>query len=123
MKKTTVLVGLFLLLAVAVSAVLLLFPRAQEGTLARISLDGEVVRQLDLSRITAPERFTLTGKSGLTNTITVEPGRICVSHADCPDQICVHQGYIDNGTVPIVCLPNRLVIEIIGGGGLDAATG
>ena len=46
------------------------------------------------------------------------------SEAGCPDQVCVHQGFIADGTVPIVCLPNKLIIEISGGGDrLDAATG
>ena len=40
------------------------------------------------------------------------------------DQICVHQGYISDGSQPIVCLPNRLIIQIQGGGdALDAAAG
>ena len=51
-------------------------------------------------------------------------GRIRVESADCPDQVCVDQGWISDGTVPVVCLPNRLVIQIEGGGdGLDSATG
>ena len=61
---------------------------------------------------------------GRTNTITAQPGRIRVESADCPDQVCVDQGWISDGTVPVVCLPNRLVIQIEGGGdGLDSATG
>ena len=68
--------------------------------------------------------FTVEGPGGFTNTIEVEPGRIRVREAGCPDQVCVNQGYISDGTVPIVCLPNKLVIEITGGGdSLDAATG
>ena len=86
---------------------------------SRISAD-----QIDLSRVEAPYTMTIDGPGGFSNTITVEKGRICVSKAGCPDQICVHQGYISDGTTPIVCLPNKLIIEIIGGGsGLDAATG
>lgn len=36
---------------------------------------------------------------------------------DCPDGICVKTGWVDGGT-PIVCLPNRLIIEVKGGDGL-----
>ena len=38
---------------------------------------------------------------------------IHVKSADCPDKICVDTGWIggDRKSVPIVCLPNRLVIE------------
>ena len=32
--------------------------------------------------------------------------------ADCDDQICVHQGYIENSGEMIVCLPNRFLVEM-----------
>ena len=35
--------------------------------------------------------------------------------ADCPDQVCVHQGWISDSTVPIVCLPHQVIIEVTGG--------
>ena len=125
MKKPALIILILLVLAAVGAAIFLLFPRDNDGgTIARITLDGAVVAEIDLSRQTAPDTMTVKGKSGLTNTILVEPGRIRGDKADCPDQICVHQGFIDNGTVPIVCLPNKLIIEITGGGdGLDAATG
>ena len=117
-----ILAALILILAGA-AAFLLLRPKSG-GHVARISLDGQVVEEIDLSRVEAPYTLTIDGPGGFSNTITVEKGRICVSKAGCPDQICVHQGYISDGTTPIVCLPNKLIIEIIGGGsGLDAATG
>ena len=92
--------------------------------MARITLDGALVREIDLTGVEEPFSFTVEGPAGLTNTILVEPGRIRVSEADCPDQICVHQGFISDGTTPIVCLPNKLIIQITGGGeALDAAAG
>ena len=59
---------------------------------ARVYQNGQLLRALDLSQ--------------------VEPGRIRVAAADCPDQVCVHQGWISTGIAPIVCLPNQLVIQI-----------
>lgn len=113
-----------LILILAGSAAFLLLRPKSGGHVARISLDGQVVEEIDLSRVEAPYTLTIDGPGGFSNTITVEKGRICVSKAGCPDQICVHQGYISDGTTPIVCLPNKLIIEIIrGGSGLDAATG
>ena len=54
----------------------------------------------------------------------VSEGKIRVCEADCPDQVCVNQGWISSEAVPIVCLPHKLMIEIVnGGGGLDGAAG
>ena len=108
----------------AILAALILILAGSAAFLLRISLDGQVVEEIDRSGVEACYTVTIDGPGGFSNTITVEKGRICVSKAGCPDQICVHQGYISDGTTPIVCLPNKLIIEIIGGGsGLDAATG
>ena len=117
-------IAALLVLLLAGSAAFLLLRPKEEGQVARITLNGKVVQEIDLSRVKQPYTLTLEGPGGFSNTITVEKGRICVSKAGCPDQICVHQGYISDGTTPIVCLPNRLIIEITGGGsGLDAAAG
>lgn len=94
----------------------------QDGTVARVYQNGELIHSVDLSRVEEPYAITVSGKA--ENTVSVENGRICVSHATCPDQVCVHQGWISNGVVPIVCLPNRLIIEIQGRGdaGVDAVS-
>ena len=125
MNKTAKWILAALLLIAAASAAFLLLGHGQKvNPVARITLDGELVKEVDLCQVDVPYTFILEGKAGLTNTIRVEAGKIRVEAASCPDQVCVHQGFISNGTVPIVCLPNQLIIEITGGGtSLDAATG
>lgn len=81
------------------------------GTVANIYIDGVCVRSVDLAAVTAPYEFTIDTGRG-TNTVSVEPGRIRVSEADCPDQVCVRMGWQGDGASPIVCLPHRLVIRI-----------
>lgn len=45
--------------------------------------------------------------------------QVRLAEADCPDQICVHQGYVSRIGETIVCLPNKLVIEVKGESGED----
>ena len=124
MSRTAKLIVLLLVLAGAACAAALVLRPAGEGHIARITLAGEVVEEIDLSAVQESYTFTVEGPGGFTNTIQVEPGRIRVLEAGCPDQVCVHQGFISDSTTPIVCLPNQLVIELTGGGdGLDAAAG
>ena len=92
------------------------------GVIARIEQNGELIREIDLSEVTEPYEFTIEAESG-KNTVRVEAGRIAVVEADCPDKVCVKTGYIENGTVPIVCLPHRLAITVTGGGEYDAVAG
>ncbi|NLY44889.1 MAG: NusG domain II-containing protein [Tissierella sp.] len=48
------------------------------------------------------------------NLIEVGDNEIRVIEASCPDQIDVKQGYISRIGETIVCLPNKMVIEIKG---------
>ena len=116
---------LFLLLgAVAASAAYLLLRRESvPAPVARITRDGALLEEIDLEQVPEPYSFPLEDGRG-SNTVQVDQGRIRIAEADCPDQVCVNQGWISNGTVPIICLPHRLMIEIVdGGGGLDGAAG
>jgi hypothetical protein len=44
------------------------------------------------------------------NSIAIKDGMIGMISSDCPDKRCVKQGYTKS--MPIICLPNRVVIEI-----------
>lgn len=119
--------GALILLALILSAAAawVLAARSPGGTTANIYLDGVCVESIDLSAVAEPYSFSVNGPCG-SNQITVESGRICVSEADCPDHICIHQGWISDGVAPIVCLPNKLVIRIEADasntGGIDSVT-
>ncbi len=84
----------------------------EEAVIAQIRQGDNVIRTINLSEVSEAYEFDVTDKSGGRNTIRAEHGRIAVIDADCPDRICVNQGYIDNGAVPIVCLPHKLSIII-----------
>lgn len=121
MSKQVKIALAILLLAVIGCCAALLLPRGQ-GTVAVITHNGEVVEEIDLSKLTAPLTINVEGEDGLCNTIVAQPGRICVQSANCPDQVCVEQGWIRDSALPIVCLPNKVMIQITGGeSGLDAA--
>lgn len=122
MKKTRfwiVLIAVLLVFSIAAAA--LLAGRTQGGT-AKVWLDGELLQTIDLTAVDAPYEFEVTAADGGVNVVQVERGRIRVSVADCPDQVCVHQGWISTSAVPVVCLPHGLVIEIVGADGPDAIT-
>ena len=121
--RTKVIVCL-LLGAVAASAAWLLLRREDAPSpTARITRDGVLLEEIDLDKVEEPRSLVLEDGSG-TNTDQVEKGRIRILEADCPDQVCVNQGWISSGAVPIICLPHRLIIEIVeAGGDLDGAAG
>lgn len=50
---------------------------------------------------------------GTANILTIEDGLVYMESADCPDQICVNTGKISLLNQTIICLPNRVVVEIV----------
>ncbi|MCD7905516.1 MAG: NusG domain II-containing protein [Clostridiales bacterium] len=84
-----------------------------EGAVAKIYSDGKLVETVELEKVSEGYEFTVECEDG-ENTVRVEQGKICVISASCPDKVCVNQGWISDGVMPVVCLPNKLVIEIEG---------
>ena len=109
--RTWIILIAVLALALIVLSIVLLTARSG-GTKVQIIQDGTVLREIDLSRVKEPYSFTVEAPDGGHNRIDVEPGRIRVVEADCPDGICISQGWLSDQTVPIVCLPHRLIIKI-----------
>ena len=124
MNKKTVLLCTGLLLVVIVSAaVILLTGGDAQHPVAVISQNGVILHEIDLTNIKEPELINISNTDGGENIVRIEAGRVCMEQASCPDQVCVKQGYIKNGALPITCLPNKVIVTIQGGDGdLDAAT-
>ncbi len=113
-KKNIFWAALLAALCAAALGAALLLRALGGGTVAVISVDGEEYERIDLSKAEQSYDFVIETKYG-SNTVHVEPGGISVTEADCPDGVCVRQGVIVSGGMPIICMPHRLVIEIEGG--------
>lgn len=125
MKHTIKWIVLFALLClVCLGVIALRAAHTKTQQTACLVQDGKVLQVIDLQKVDTPYEFDVFSADGGRNRIRVERGRIAVVDADCPDKICVHQGYIDTGAVPIVCLPHKLSVSISAAkAGLDATTG
>lgn len=53
-------------------------------------------------------------KVGDTNVCEIKDKKVSMISADCPDQLCIHQRTIQLQGETIVCLPNKVVLEITG---------
>ena len=124
MKNKTVILILAIILLSSVAVIVVRHLLTTENRTAKIYQNGKIIREIALDTLTEPIEFEITNESGHKNTVRAERGRIRITSADCPDKVCVNQGWIENGVVPIVCLPNRVTIEITGADGdIDAQMG
>ena len=83
---------------------------SSSGSTVRIVRDGEVLYTLDLDK--EPDREITVEYEGRKNVIDIKDGSIRMLSADCPDKCCIEQGAMNKERMfPIICLPNRIVIE------------
>jgi|HigsolmetaAR204D_1030405.scaffolds.fasta_scaffold00032_9 hypothetical protein len=78
---------------------------------ARITVDRELFRTVEL---TEHEQLIEIRTGRGYNLIQIRDGGVRMIEADCPDDLCVLMGFKDRVGETIVCLPNRIIIEIVG---------
>lgn len=54
--------------------------------------------------------------NGGTNHLEIHNGKADMTEADCPDKLCVNQKPISRQGESIICLPNKVIVEVEGGG-------
>ena len=124
MIKKADIVLLIIILAVGIPLSVLSLTAGTAGDKVQISADGEVygIYPLDMDR-----EIEVT-EDGHTNHITIKDGQVSMSYSTCRNQVCVNTGAISQSKDAIVCLPNRVVVEIISseegkGGDADVISG
>lgn len=105
---------IFTVTVIICAAMIIIFNRIPGNTVAVISKNGETLYRIDLSSVSESYTLDLGG-----NIVLVENGYISMNSADCPDKLCVKQGKISE-IGSIVCLPNKVIIEIDRKGDVDA---
>ena len=113
-RVIVVILILAVLLAAGVLGAYLLLGR-QTGSYVMISKDNEEIGTYSLKDdrvIDVGDGNPLDGAAGGA-AAAVENGEIYMESAACPDQICVHTGWIDQEHDMIVCMPNKVVVQIV----------
>lgn len=99
-----------IVIAVAATGVLLLNIFKTEGEFAVVKIDGKETERYPLSVNT--EVVIETENNG-KNTLVIEDGKAFIKNATCPDKICEGHSKISFKGETIVCLPHKVVIEIV----------
>lgn len=51
--------------------------------------------------------------NGGTNILVIKDGEADMIEADCPDKLCVKQKSISKNKENIICLPNKVIVEVV----------
>lgn len=90
------------------SFLLFLYFQEEKGTLANVYYDKELILQINLEK---DETYTVMGANGEV-TLEVKRGIIKVLEENSPNHICSKQAGISSPGESLICLPNKIVIEI-----------
>lgn len=80
---------------------------------AVISVNNKEIKRIALDEPSEPLIFDVEDGDGGVNTIEVRDGKIRIKAANCTDQVCVRTGFIQKQGETIVCLPHKVIIEIL----------
>ncbi len=82
----------------------------KKDTVAHVYYQNELIQTIDLTKNEKKE-YIVEGENGPV-VIEVDQDRIRVKQEESPFHICSKQGYISKSTETIVCLPNKIIIQI-----------
>ncbi|MBD9836294.1 NusG domain II-containing protein [Enterococcus faecalis] len=88
--------------------------RESKDVIAVVKIDGEVVDKFNLSQVSESLEKTYSPQKGKYNIIEVAPGKIRVKEDNSPDKIAVRTGWISRPGEMSICLPHKLIVEILG---------
>lgn len=113
-RRSLLLVGGAVILGLIFAGILLLLSR--EGATVRIKVDGKIIADIPLS---ADTEYMIEGADGGSNLLVIHDGYAEITEADCADSLCVKMGRINTKGQSIICLPHKVVVEVIGDDSTD----
>ncbi len=109
MKKKDIILGIGIIAAALLMLLVLQINRGEEGNRIQVILDGKIYGTYSLEK----DQVIEIEEGSFYNKIRVEDGKAYMEEANCPDGYCEEQGKISRHTQTIVCLPHKLVVEVL----------
>ena len=103
--------AVLLVVSVAVLVFQGFFLKGETGERVVITTNGKAYASYNLEN---EDRAVKVDTKFGSNTVIIKDGCVFVEEASCPDKLDVKMGKISKTNQKIVCLPNRLMIEIVG---------
>ena len=89
------------------------FSAKKDADTVIIKKDGTVYAEYPLGNDRTAD---ISGK----NTVVIKNSEVYMEYADCPDKLCIKQGKISSSEKKIICLPNKVTVEVTKKSDIDA---
>ena len=104
-KDIVLLIGILAVAFLSYLGMCLLFQ--EDAAIVQVNVDGEIFGEYSLHK---DQEIEIND----SNHLVIKDGRVDMIEANCPDQICVNQKDISKTGETIVCLPNKVIVEVKG---------
>jgi len=82
----------------------------EEGSIAEVYFEDNLVLTIDLN---IDSEYTVDGELGDV-VLEVKDKKIRVKSENSPRNICSKEGYIGDSSRTLICLPNKIIVKIVG---------
>ena len=110
-SRNDVIVIIVILAVLAWVEILFSLNREKIGDTVIVTVDGETYGTYSLWE---EQEVPIMIDGVERNYLVIRDGMADMTKADCPDKLCVHQRAISKTNETIVCLPNKVVVQIAG---------
>ena len=118
MKKKDIIVIVVLLVVIGVGYLVFSMMQGKKDVV-EVYYKDELIEKIDIS---VDKTYTFKGSYGKFS-LEVKNHEYHAVNVECPNHDCEKMGWISTAGNAIVCMPNRLLVTIIGGKELDAVAG
>lgn len=87
----------------------------KSGAKIRVSVNNKEYGTYSLEK----DQTITIGEGDWQNILVIKDGKASMTKADCPDKICVNHAAISKKGETIVCLPHKVVVEVINEDGVQ----
>ncbi len=78
---------------------------------AVIQVDGKVYKEVPLSGHHGTDVIPIQTEEGY-NLVVIQDESVGITEADCPDKICISEGFVSKPGATVVCLPHKVLVEV-----------
>ena len=109
MKKADKILIFFIMMAL-ILFLLFFIKNPKEAQVAVVKIKNQEVMRLNLNE---DQKVSVKGTLGDV-VIVIKNHQVAVVQENSPQHVCSIQGYVSSPSTPIICLPNDVVVEIVG---------
>lgn len=110
LKRNDLIFLAIIILVVGIICILFSLRDAKRGASVEILVDGNLYGTYSLNE---EQEVPILIDGTTTNVLEIKDGKANMVEADCPDKLCVHQKAISKDKETIVCLPNKIVVQVV----------